>query len=111
MAPGSLDKQTRNPCSPPSSKFPKTIGVGAGGTAASSGGSTSTVGSATTSAVSYSGAVGLLANAGAQEIASAAPPGGPEANGRFVGIGYQLVLSNGQPRQLCGISDELSDFL
>lgn len=99
-----LDKKTPNACSPPTSKFPKTIGVSAGGTAAANHtGTISIVGSATTAVVSLNtGAVGLLANVGAQDVPSAAPPGGPEANGQFAGVGYQFVLSNGQPTQLVG---------
>jgi RHS repeat-associated protein len=89
-------------CSPPTSKIPTTLGLSAGGTVASTApnGSTSTATSSTTLVASTSGAVGLLANVGAQNLPSAAPPGEATARGQFVGAGYQVVISNLQPSQL-----------
>ena len=89
------------PCTPPTSKIPTTIGITAGGTVARNvNGTTYTGSSSTTLVASTSGAVGVLANVGAQNLPSSAPPGNPTANGQFAGAGYQLVLSNLQPSQL-----------
>src|SRR6266699_236707 len=93
-------------CPPPTSKFPTTIGLSAGGTVVRNvNGDTSMASSATTVVVDLKpGALGagLLANVGAQDLPSAASPGDPVANGQFAGAGYQFVVSNGQPRQLLG---------